>query len=106
MAMGEVALTLLDGSPRLAEQVFGWNRKTVETGIHEFRSGFRCVDNIAGRRRKKIEEKQPQLLPDIQRLVDPHSHADTQLQALEDRLERSPSLPWWDITIRPIPVQQ
>lgn len=27
-------------------------------------------------------------------------------QALEDRLERSASLPWWDITIRPISVLQ
>lgn len=27
-------------------------------------------------------------------------------QALEDRLERSALLPWWDITIRPIPVLQ
>jgi len=79
-AMGEATLALLNGSPRLAEQVFGWNRKTIETGIHEFQSGLRCADNIAGRRRKTTEEKQPQLLLDIQRLVDPHSHADTQLR--------------------------
>lgn len=80
MAMGEATLTLLNGSPRLAEHVFGWNRKTVETGIHEFQSGLRCADNIADRRRKTTEEKQPKLLLDIQRLVDPHSHADTQLR--------------------------
>ncbi len=80
MAMGEVALTLLDGSPRLAESVFGWNRNTVKLGIHEFQSGIRCVDNVSERRRKKVEEKNPQLLVDIQRLVDPHSHADCQLR--------------------------
>ncbi len=80
IAMGEVALTMLDGSPRLAESVFGWNRKSVETGIHEFHSGIRCEDNISERRRKKAEEKNPQLLIDIQRLVDPHSHADLQLR--------------------------
>ena len=79
-SMGEATLTLLNGSARLAEVVFGWNRKTVELGIHEFQSGLRCADNISGRRRKTTEEKQPQLLLDIQRLVDPHSHADTQLR--------------------------
>ena len=80
IAMGEVAATVLNASPRLAESVFGWNRKSVELGIHEFQSGIRCVDNIAGRRRKKTEEKHPQLILDIQRLVDPHSHADHQLR--------------------------
>ena len=79
-AMGEVAVTMLNGSPRLAESIFGWKRTTVELGIHEFNSGFGCVDNISGRRRKKSEENNPQLLLDIQRLVDPHSHADHQLR--------------------------
>ncbi|MCK4563161.1 MAG: transposase [Verrucomicrobia bacterium] len=79
-AMGEVAVTMLNGSPRLAESIFGWKRTTVELGIHEFQGGFRCEDNISGRRRKKTEEKHPQLLLDIQRMVDPHSHADHQLR--------------------------
>ena len=79
-AMGEVAVTMLNGSPRLAESIFGWKRTTVELGIHEFQSGFDCVDNISGRRRKKSEENNPKLLFDIQRLVDPHSHADHQLR--------------------------
>ena len=79
-AMGEATVTMLNGSPRLAESVFGWRRTTIELGIHEFNSGFDCEDNISGRRRKKTEEKNPQLLLDIQRLVDPHSHADHQLR--------------------------
>jgi transposase len=80
IAMGEVALTILGGSHRLAESIFGWNRNTVRLGIHEFKSGIRCVDNTSERRRKKVEEQNPQLLVDIQRLVDPHSHADYQLR--------------------------
>ena len=80
IAMGEVALTLLGGSHRLAESVFGWNRNTVKLGIHEFESGVRCVDNTSERKRKKVEEQNPRLLIDIQRLVDPHSHADCQLR--------------------------
>jgi len=78
--MGETAVSLLKGSSRLAESVFGWNRNTVEVGINEFQTGFRCVDDIANRKRKTIEEKHPQLLIDIQKLVDPKSHADYQLR--------------------------
>jgi len=80
VAMGEVAATMLGGSHRLAESVFGWNRNTVKLGIHESESSIRCVDNISERRRKKVEEKNPQLLIDIQHLVDPHSDADCQLR--------------------------
>ena len=80
VAMGESALVLLSGSPRLAESIFGWNRNTVELGINEFQSGIRCVEDISERRRKKAEEKNPQLLRDIQQLIDPHSHADNQLR--------------------------
>lgn len=80
IAMGETTSILLDGSPRIAESVFGWNRNTVELGINEFISGIRCVEDISERRRKKAEEKNPQLLADIQQIVDPHSHADYQLR--------------------------
>jgi hypothetical protein len=80
IAMGEVAVTMLGGSHRLAESVFGWNRNSVRLGIHEFESSIRCVDNTSERRRKKVEEQNPRLLVDIQRLVDPHSHADCQLR--------------------------
>lgn len=80
VAMGEATLTLLSGSARIAESVFGWSRDTVELGINEFQSGIRCIDNISERRRKKAEEKNPQLLISIQQLIDPHSHADYQLR--------------------------
>lgn len=80
IAMGEATVTILGGSHRIAESVFGWNRNSVRLGIHEFKSGIRCVDNTSERKRKKVEEKNPQLLVDIQHLVDPHSHADCQLR--------------------------
>jgi len=35
-AMGDVTTSLLDGKPRVAEDVFGWNRATVELGMNEF----------------------------------------------------------------------
>ena len=34
-AMGDVTVLLLDGKPRVAENVFGWNRRTVEVGLHQ-----------------------------------------------------------------------
>jgi hypothetical protein len=80
-AMGETTLVLLSGSSRLAESVFGWSRKAVKLGINEFQSGIRCIDDIGTRRRNKTEENSPQLLVDIKKIIDPHSHADCQLRS-------------------------
>jgi len=35
-AMGDVAMTLLDGKPRVSEEVFGWGRSSVSLGINEY----------------------------------------------------------------------
>ena len=37
-AMGDVTISILDGKPRVAEDVFGWGRVAVELGTNEFRS--------------------------------------------------------------------
>jgi len=79
-AMGQVALVLLDGKPRLAETVFGWNRQNVQLGIHEFQSGVECLNDLSARRKPKIEEKHPQLITDIHEIMTPHAEADTQLR--------------------------
>src|SRR5665811_2161133 len=42
-AMGDVTMALLDGKRRVAEDVFGWNRRAVELGIHEYQTGIACV---------------------------------------------------------------
>jgi hypothetical protein len=42
--MGDVVLTLLDGKPRVAEDVFGWGRSTVTVGVKEFQTGLVCVN--------------------------------------------------------------
>lgn len=78
-AMGHVTLSLLDGKSRIAEKVFGWSRKTVELGMNELRTGITCVNDLSKRRRPKTEEKNPELLVEICRIVDPKSHADPQL---------------------------
>lgn len=46
-AMGDVTMTLLDSKPRVAEDVFGWNRVTVELGMNEFRTKILCVNDLS-----------------------------------------------------------
>ena len=79
-AMGDVAVTLLDGKPRVAEDAFGWNRNAVKLGMNELRTGIRCIDDISNRHKPKVEEKNPKLLSDIKRIVDPKSQADQRLR--------------------------
>ena len=79
-AMGDVVQTLLDGKSRKAEDVPGWNRHTVELGINEFRTGIRCISDVSARGKKKVEEDNPQLLRDIERILEPHSESDSTLR--------------------------
>ena len=79
-AMGDVVQTLLDGKSRKAEDVLGWNRHTVELGINEFRTGIRCISDVSARGKKKVEEDNPQLLRDIERILEPHSESDSHLR--------------------------
>ena len=66
----------LDGSARKAETVFGWKRTSVETGLHERRTGIICVDNYQGRGRHKSEKNHPNLEADIRSLIDEQCQAD------------------------------
>ena len=72
----ETAIKYCQGKPRRAEQVFGWGRDAVNTGLNELRTGIRCVDDFSTRGRRKTEERQPELVREIHALVDPHSHLD------------------------------
>ncbi len=79
-AMGEITLLLLEGKPRVAEAVFGWSRHTVQMGRHERQTGLTCVNDLSTRRRPKTEEKEPELLAELCRLIDPTSQAHPQLR--------------------------
>ena len=68
------------GSARRAEQVFGWGRQAVATGLHELRTGIRCLENFAARGRCKTEELNPELVEQIHALVEPESQADPKFQ--------------------------
>jgi len=80
-AMGDVTLTLLNGKVRVAENVFGWGRAVVDMGLNELRTGITCQNNLSSRHRPKTEEKQPQLLVDINELMAPHSQAEPRLRS-------------------------
>ena len=79
-AMGDVTVLLLDGKQRVAENVFGWNRRAVEVGIHEFRTGIACVNDISTRVKPTTEEKYPNLLAEIQAIMEPHSETESSLR--------------------------
>jgi hypothetical protein len=79
-AMGDVTVSLLDGKQRVAEEVFGWNRGTVELGMNEFRTGIVCVNDLSGRQKPKAEQKDPRLWMDIREIMEPHSQAEPRLR--------------------------
>jgi hypothetical protein len=56
--VAEIALKYCNGNARQAEQVFGWGRKMVETGLGERRTGIVCVSAKASfTGNKRWEEK-------------------------------------------------
>lgn len=80
LAMGDVTLSLLDGKHRVAEDVFGWNRATVELGMNESRTGLSCLNDLSTRHKPKTEDKDPKLLVDIREIMDPRSQAEPRLR--------------------------
>jgi hypothetical protein len=77
----EVAIALCDGNPRQAERRFGWGRDTVQTGLHERRTGLRCLEDFVARGRQRVEDQDQQLAADIRQIVEPHSYADPSLKS-------------------------
>jgi hypothetical protein len=68
--MAKVTEDYFDSSARKAETVLGWDRHSVELGLHERRTGIVCVDNYQARGRHKTEEILPNIEADIRSLVD------------------------------------
>lgn len=76
----EMTIKYCDGKPRGAEQLFGWGREAVNTGLNERRTGMRCLDDFSARGRFKSEEKCPKLVAQIHQIVEPKSQADPKFQ--------------------------
>jgi hypothetical protein len=69
------------GSARKTETVLGWNRDSVQLGLHERRSGLICIDNYRARGRHKSEVVLRDLEADIRYLVDGQAQADPKFQS-------------------------
>ncbi|MEM9119566.1 MAG: transposase [Cyanobacteria bacterium P01_F01_bin.56] len=78
--IAKVADDYFNGSARQAETHLGWNRHSVQLGLHERRTGVVCFDHYQGRGRRKTEVRLPTLAADIRELVEPHTQADPQLK--------------------------
>lgn len=76
----QVVKLLGKGGQRRAELDLSWNRGTIRKGTHELECGIRCYDNFSGRGRKSIEEHLPNLLDDIQAIVEDQSQTDPTFQ--------------------------
>jgi len=78
--MARTVKELGQGGQRRAERELGWERKTIRKGMHELASGITCVDAFNARGRKRAEEHLPNLLVDIQAIVDGQSQVDPQFR--------------------------
>ena len=75
----EAARTLKygEGTPLMAEAVFGWGRQTVALGLAESRNGIICLGaQAAFSGRKRWEEQQPQAAQALRQLAAAHAHQD------------------------------
>jgi Rhodopirellula transposase DDE domain len=77
----EVAVELCSGNARMAERRFGWGRETVQKGLHERRTGLRCLEDFVARGKRRVEDKDPRLAADIRAICEPHSYADPSLKS-------------------------
>jgi hypothetical protein len=78
--MAKTVKELGRGGQRLAEHTLGWNRGTIRKGQHELKRNIVSIDAFNLRGRKKAEDRQPQLLEDIQQVVEPYSQTDPTFQ--------------------------
>ena len=78
----EVCTKLCDGSPRKAEQHFGWGRDTVAKGLREQSGEMEALDPASHRGRQRSEDANPQLAIDIRWIVEPHTQSDPELKSL------------------------
>jgi len=77
----EVCTKLCHGSPRKAEQYFGWGRETVARGLREQSGEVEVVQPASRRGRQRSEDENPQLAIDIRLIVEPHTQSDPELKS-------------------------
>ena len=79
--MARTVKELGPGGQQRAARELQWGRMTIRKGLHELGSGMVCIDALALRGRKRAEVHLPNLLTDIQAIVDSQSQADPQFRS-------------------------
>jgi len=79
--MARTGKELGPGGQQRAARALRWGRMTIRKGLHELDSGVICIDAFALRGRKRAEAHLPNLLTDIQAIVDSQSQADPQFRS-------------------------
>ena len=79
--MARTVKELGPGGQQRAARELRWGRMTIRKGLHELDSGVSCLDAFALRGRKRVEVHLPNLLTDIQAIVDSQSQADPQFRS-------------------------
>ena len=79
--MARTVKELGPGGQQRAARELRWGRMTIRKGLHALNSGVLCVDAFALRGRKRAEAHLPNLLTDIQAIVDSQSQADPQFRS-------------------------
>ena len=74
--MAQTVAELGRGGQRLAERELGWHRDLIRKGKREVEQEVICVDAFKLRGRKTTESRLPNLLLDIQAIVDSQSQTD------------------------------
>src|SRR5436190_18256660 len=79
--MARTVKELGTGGQQCAARELGWGRMTIRKGMRELDSGIACVDAFRLRGRKPAEHHLPNLLTDIQAIVDGQSQTDPQFRS-------------------------
>jgi hypothetical protein len=79
--MARTVKELGPGGQQRAARELQWGRMTIRKGLHELDSGVICIDAFALRGRKRAEAHLPNLLTDMQAIVDSQSQADPQFRS-------------------------
>jgi hypothetical protein len=73
----EMTLKYCQGIPRQAEKIFGWNRNSVEVGLHEKRTGIICLGAQKAFCGNKLwEEKHPEVAAVLFELAESQTQQD------------------------------
>jgi hypothetical protein len=79
--MARTVKELGPGGQQRAARELGWGRMTIRKGMRELATGVICIDAFAWRGRKRAEAHLPNLLTELQAIVDGQSQADPQFRS-------------------------